>query len=137
MDALIPPLLGSHLAFTMARIALLVPLALAPACSKRETVHRYATRGAVRADEGADDDRRIAIHHEAIAGFRDRDGKVAPMPSMPMAFALRPGHALERLAPGTKVDVEFEVRWETSPPLVLTRLAKLPADTPLTLSSEH
>jgi hypothetical protein len=97
---------------------------------------RYATRGLVKEQVGAGADARVAIHHEPLPEFRDRDGKLAPMDAMTMVFGLARGARCE-LTPGTKLAFEFEVRWATSPFLVITRCDTLPPDTPLALSDSH
>lgn len=97
---------------------------------------RYATRGLVKEQVGTGADARVAIHHEPLPEFRDRDGKPAPMGAMTMVFGVRRGAQCE-LAPGTKLAFEFEVRWDTSPFLVITRCETLPSDTPLISSDSH
>ena len=96
---------------------------------------RYHTRGLVKAREGTGADTRVAIHHERIAEFKDREGERAPMPSMPMLFALAPALEQTSLAPGDKLAFDFEVRWTGSPTLRITRLEKLPASTALRLNT--
>jgi hypothetical protein len=94
----------------------------------------YHTRGLVKAREGSGADARVAIHHERIEGFKDREGKRAPMPSMAMLFGRAPAVDATPLAPGDKLAFDFEVHWTGSPTLRITQLTTLPADTPLTLS---
>ena len=90
----------------------------------------------MRARDGAGADLRVAIHHERIDAFKDREGKLSPMPSMPMLFGLTPALAQTPLAPGDKVAFDFEVRWSGSPTLLITQLEKLSSGTDLTLT-EH
>lgn len=112
-------------------------LMLMAACGS-EPDARYATRGLVKERVGTGADARVAIHHEPLPEFRDRDGKLAPMAAMTMVFGLgRGAQCASALAPGTKLAFEFEVRWATSPFLVITRCEILPPDTPLVLSDSH
>ena len=94
----------------------------------------YHTRGLVKAREGSGADTRVAIHHERIADFKDRDGKRAPMPSMSMLFGLARALEATPLVVGDKLAFDFELRWTGSPTLLITRLQKLPADTDLKLT---
>jgi hypothetical protein len=110
---------------------LLMMLALL-ACDRPE---HYASRGLVKASEGDGDELRVAIHHERIAAFKDREGQVAPMPSMVMLFALNKGIAAP--APGAKLSFEFDVHWRESPTLRITQLTVLPEQTALTLPPAH
>ena len=117
-----------------ARPRLLALLALLSACSSAPD--RYQTRGLIKARDDVGADTRLAIHYERIERFKDREGKLAPMPSMPMLFALAPALEQAPLAPGDKIAFDFEVRWTGSPTLRITQIEKLPAGTPLILT-EH
>jgi hypothetical protein len=119
-----------------ASYASLIALLLAQACARCPAPERYATRGLVRARNAAGEQRELAIHHEALAAFKDREGQLAPMSSMTMIFGLAP--ELKQLpAPGDKLAFEFEVRWDERPSLLITELHKLPDETALSLSSDH
>lgn len=113
-------------------LALLVAL-VAVGCDRPD---RYHTRGLVQDVGKSDDLLSVAVHHERIDAFRDRDGKTAPMGSMTMVF----GAASSQLAPppvrGDKVAFDFEVRWDERPALRIVRIEKLPADTALRLTSD-
>jgi hypothetical protein len=109
---------------------------LCSACAS-EHAARYTTRGVVRAQSGQGEETRIAIHHERLPSFEDREGRRAPMASMTMVFGLAPHLQHERLPPGTKLRFDFEVRWTTPPFLVITRLERLPAITELELTDAH
>ncbi len=98
---------------------------------------RYETRGQVKATFGSGEETRVVIHHERLPEFEDREGKRAPMASMSMAFGLARSIAAADLAPGSKLRFDFEVRWDTSPFLVITRIEKLPDSTKLHLTDEH
>lgn len=102
---------------------------------EREHVAHYRCRGMVRAVEGRGDDARVAIQHEALPAFQDRDGKAAPMGSMTMIFGLAPRLQTEPLSVNQKLSFEFDVTWTESPFLVITRLRALPVDTPLQLGA--
>ncbi len=120
------------------RLALVLScLAVCSSCSRSEAAERTSTRGLVVAVQGEGDDLRVAIHHERIPAFKDREGQRAPMPSMIMLFGLGPGLHVSELVPGVKLALTFEVHWTTSPTLVITHFRRLPADTPLALSSAH
>lgn len=76
------------------------------------------------------------LHHEAIDQFVDGSGKVVGMSSMVMGFALDQTVSTAGLAVGDIVQIEFAVWWKGAPPLrypdyKVTKLTKLPADTPL------
>ena len=75
----------------------------------------------------------LTVHHEAIAEFRDRDGKPSEMESMSMPFLVAPGVSLAGIAPGDKVEMTFEVRWQGDVPLRVTALRELPEATALDL----
>jgi Cu/Ag efflux protein CusF len=75
----------------------------------------------------------LTVHHETIAEFRDRDGKPSEMESMTMPFAVAPGVSLAGIAPGDKVEMTFEVRWEGIVPLRVVALRELPESTALAL----
>lgn len=96
----------------------------------------YSVRGQVLSAQGSGDDLRALIHHEHIPSFKARDGKLSPMESMSMNFALGPGVSLDALPPGKKVAIDFDVRWSSGSPLLITKVTALPDSTALTLS-EH
>jgi hypothetical protein len=76
--------------------------------------------------------RQIAVRHEAIPDFADRDGKVVGMGAMVMPFELAPGVSAEGLREGDPVELVLAVDW-AGPSLRVERLARLPAGTPLNL----
>ena len=75
----------------------------------------------------------LSVHHEAIRDFRDRDGKPSHMDSMSMPFAVAPEVSLAGVAPGDKIEMTFEVRWEGLPTLRIVKLQELPESTALDL----
>jgi Cu/Ag efflux protein CusF len=122
----------------MARLHTATLVLLAAVSCKGAADHdaHYSARGLVQSAEGSGDDARALIHHERIPEFKDRDGKPSAMDSMSMNFALGPGVAASELKPGAKIAFEFDVRWSSGSPLVITRVTALPDDTALVLS-EH
>lgn len=105
------------------------------ACGKAELPAAdgtYQVRGQVVdvPREGVGD---LTVHHETIADFRDREGKPSEMESMSMPFAVAPGVSLAGIAPGDKVEMTFEVRWQGDVPLRVVALRELPESTALEL----
>ena len=76
----------------------------------------------------------MSVHHEAVPDFRDQDGKPSHMDSMSMPFAVAKEVSLAGIAPGDKVAMTFEVRWETQPTLRVIKLEELPESTALDLA---
>lgn len=67
----------------------------------------------------------ILIRHEAIAGFRDEQGKEVGMEGMTMPFTLAPGTPVDGLAVGDAVRFTLETRWELDrDPVRITRIEK-------------
>jgi Cu/Ag efflux protein CusF len=122
-------------------VALLLAAAAAlPACRGGDggggggaaaAARRYTVRGEIvtlpSPGAGA---RQIAVRHEAIPDFADRDGKVVGMGAMVMPFELAPGVSVEGMREGDPVELVLAVDW-AGPSLRVERLAKLPAGTPL------
>jgi hypothetical protein len=124
--------------FVLASTRVLCALALfVTACSSREPVETYRTRGEVSRVEGTGANARVSIVHEHIPTFKDRDGKVVGMESMEMIFGYAPAIANVSLGQGDKIAFDFDVRWSDTPPLLITRIEKLPSDTALTLNPHH
>lgn len=93
----------------------------------------YSTRGTIEALP--DPSRRgslLQIHHERIADFKSRDGAVVGMNEMVMPFPLAPGVTTDGLAVGDRVEFEFAVDWDATPPYAVTRIRKaaVPASDP-------
>ena len=113
-------------------------LMMASACGTADPpVRRYHTRGLVTEGSAAAAELTIAIHHERIASFEDRDGKRSPMPSMVMAFGAAPDVSRELWSKGAKVDFDFDVRWSKQPTLYIVKAQALPADATLELTQDH
>ena len=118
--------------------ALCIALVTANACGTADPpVRRYHARGQVTDVSGAAAELTIAIHHERIPSFEDRDGKRSPMPSMVMAFAAAPDVPRELWTKGAKVDFDFDVRWSKQPTLYIVKAQALPGDATLELTQEH
>lgn len=79
----------------------------------------------------------IAIHHETIEDFANRDGDVVGMDSMTMMFHRPADVSVEGIENGDPVEVTFDVRWNGDHTLTLTALRELPAGTELELSAGH
>ncbi len=90
----------------------------------------YTSRGVIRQlpSPGAHKPE-IFIQHEAIAEFRDQDGKVVGMESMAMPFPIDPATAWDDLQVGDKVAFTFEVQWHQGHPLRLTQWQTLSSNT--------
>ena len=105
------------------------------ACGKEDPpVRRYHTRGLVKeatSDHGA---LSVAIHHERIEGFEDRDGKRSAMDSMQMLFGTASDVPQALFQPGAKVDFEFDVRWSSQPTLLIVKATGLGPDAALELT---
>jgi hypothetical protein len=100
-------------------------------------VRRYHARGQVIEVSGTGSDLSIAIHHELIPSFEDRDGKRSAMKSMVMAFGVAPDVPRDIWSQGAKVAFDFDVRWSKQPTLFIVRAEGLPADASLSLTREH
>lgn len=72
----------------------------------------------------------LMIRHEAIHDFVDSFGEQVGMNSMTMPFERLPGVDLSGLKPGDKVALVWVVDWGKNDARI-TRIEKLPADTPL------
>jgi Cu/Ag efflux protein CusF len=96
----------------------------------------YQVRAQVVAQQGSGDDLRVSLSHEAIPGFKDRDGVASDMPAMTMSFAVAPNVATGPLRPGSRWQIGFEVRWNQQPTLRIVRAEPLPVGTVLKLA-EH
>jgi Cu/Ag efflux protein CusF len=103
------------------------------ACGKSDPPdRRYHTRGlVVRADgEG------VAIHHERIEAFEDRDGKPSAMDSMQMLFGAASDVDAALFKPGAKLAFDFDVRWAKQPTLLIVKAEPLGSETELVLEQD-
>ena len=119
----------------MRTAVVLATLLFGSSCESKASgpVERYLARGQITGMPAGTASKEIEIHHEAIPTFRNQQGKVTGMHSMPMPFEVTTATPLTGFAVGDKVSVSFEVRWDARSPLRVTALEKLPADTALTL----
>lgn len=109
----------------------------APAGSSADGV--YEARGVITAVIPASPagGARLSIHHERIAAFKDREGKVVGMDSMTMTFDTAPNVKVDALHVNDKIAFRAEVRWDGTPMVLVSKVEPLPAETQLTLSNEH
>lgn len=112
---------------------LLVAWACTPAAEEPGEVHRYTVAGEiVRLPEaGRPDGAEIYIRHEAVPTFVDSKGETVGMEAMTMGFPLARALDLAGLAVGDRIEFDFEVRWQGSPPVQVTRVAKAPDAAPI------
>jgi len=98
-------------------------------------VWRYTTRGRIeRLPRATGIERDLAIYHEALTAFYNRDGKDVGMDVMVMDFpSIAPGVSLEGLVAGDVVVFDFDVDWSSQDVWTVTRLKRLPSNTPLEL----
>ncbi|HET8937390.1 MAG TPA: hypothetical protein VFN67_28300 [Polyangiales bacterium] len=116
--------------------AVLATLALA--CGRSDPpVRRYHTRGMVTQATSDRGELSVAIHHERIDPFEDRDGKPSAMDSMQMLFGVASDvpHAL--FQQNAKLAFDFDVRWSQQPTLLIVKAEPLDAETPLVLKQGH
>lgn len=73
----------------------------------------------------------LHVRHEAIEGFRNAGGEVVGMESMTMPFPLADASLAAGLEAGDRIEMEFEVRWDSGHPLRITAIDELPPETRL------
>lgn len=119
---------------------LIATLALVAGCKKDDKGsgeaaappdNEYTARGAINGLRTAGGRAYFTIHHEAIPDWVGSDGKAVTMDSMTMEFRGRSGVTTAGFADGDKVEFTFGVYSGDAPVLVISKLEKLPADTPL------
>jgi Cu/Ag efflux protein CusF len=79
----------------------------------------------------------VAVHHEAIPDFEDRDGKRSTMSSMTMLFGVAKDVPQALFKQGAKLALDFDVRLSQRPTLFIVKAAPLEADAVLTLEESH
>ena len=120
---------------SLSLVAVFVACCVNAACAKPDAVYRVA--GRVIAVSGRGPDLRVVVSHEAIAGFKDRDGNVARMPAMTMAFGVAKDVDAKLFTPGSQWEFEFDVAWNREPVLRIDRAKALPADAKLALAPDR
>ena len=94
----------------------------------------YTVRGMIaQKNEGGDGSASLMILHEAVEGFRNRDGHEVRMDVMMMPFEVKRGLALEGMDAGDKVKIHFSVHWDLSPPFLIDQIEKLSPEVALNL----
>lgn len=107
---------------------------LLTACTSHDPpVRRYHVRALVKEVAGSGEDLRVALAHERVPAFEDRDGKRSEMPAMTMVFGVTSD--VPKLEAGQKLALDFDVRWNKAPALLIVHAEPLPSDTELTLES--
>jgi len=91
----------------------------------------YTVKGVFKGYDEAT--KQIAIHHEAIPTFKNREGEESGMMSMQMSFRVGDGVDPSTLAADDKIEFEFDVEWDQSPAIKVTKVTKLPPETELAL----
>lgn len=90
----------------------------------------YQARGVVQhiPDKGPPS---LVVRHEAIDYFVHSDGVAAGMHAMTMTLQVDDKISIARLKTGDKIAFVLDVNWDRTPPLLITKLRKLPAETKL------
>jgi Cu/Ag efflux protein CusF len=115
-------------------VAVLTMLLLSACKLAEPAVRRYHARGVVTEIASTGGELSVAIHHERIAAFEDRDGHAAEMPAMTMIFGVAPSVPRSLFQQDQKLAFDFDVRWNDRPALWIVHAQALPATTELTLS---
>jgi hypothetical protein len=125
---------GAAVVRRWAAVPLLAAAALGcrgPAKAAGEVPRRYSVRGeVVQLPDSRRPGSELLVRHEAIDDFVNRAGDMVGMDAMVMPFPVEAPLSAAGLSLGDKVEVGFAVDWERSR-LVVERLERLPADTPL------
>jgi hypothetical protein len=115
----------------LAPLALVALLIVGAACGARGG-RDYTVRGRVaQVPLAGQPASAFAIAHEAVDEFVDRDGQATGMDPMTMSFPLARGVTPAGLAVGDPIELTLHVDWKAEPAVEITRLAKLPAGTPI------
>jgi hypothetical protein len=99
-------------------------------------VRRYHTRGAITHVSSERGELSVAIHHERIDDFEDRDGKRSHMDSMQMQFGVGSDVPQAPFVQGAKLAFDFDVRWAKQPTLLIVKAEPLDAATDLALEAD-
>ncbi len=102
------------------------------------SVQTYLMRGRiVSLPEAGKPMSQLAIHHEAVPDFVNKDGEKVGMDEMTMPFVPATGVSLVDLKAGDAVEFTLEMRWAPrNSSATLTKIRKLGADEPLHLKGE-
>ena len=92
---------------------------------------RYTVRGVFKAYDEAS--KQMAIQHEAIPDFKNREGEKVGMMTMQMSFRTGEGVDAKSLTAEDKIQFEFVVEWDQKPAIKVLKFEKLPAETELEL----
>jgi len=91
--------------------------------------HTYSLEGVIRAIPApVAEGQIVTILHQAIPDFRNVEGDVVGMMSMPMPFLLPDGFDLKSLNVGDAVKFTFVVDWKSKLPTQITSIETLPKD---------
>lgn len=113
-------------------------MALAIACGSSDPpVRRYHTRGLVTQATNDRGELSVAIHHERIEHFEDRDGKPSAMDSMQMLFGVASDVPQAQFAKDAKLAFDFDVRWSKQPTLLIVKASPIAPETELLLKQGH
>lgn len=97
--------------------------------------HEYTTRAIVALIPSSENPTAaFTVRHEPIPHFMGENGALG-MPAMEMPFPLKPGVSLDGIKLGNKIELTFEVEYDTAlkrpTAYAVTRVARLPDDTRL------
>lgn len=122
----------------MTRTAFALLFALV-ACDGAEPAEPTSPDGTytVRGQVGDVGETSLAVHHEAIPEFVNREGEPSGMASMSMMFHRPASVPIEGIETGDLVELTFDVRWNGDHTLTLTAIEELPEDTVLELGEPH
>lgn len=113
-------------------------LAFSIACGTSDPpTRRYHTRGMVTQASSDRGELSVAIHHERIEHFEDRDGKPGAMDSMQMSFGVASDVPKELFQQNAKLAFDFDVRWSKQPTLLIVKAETLGPETDLVLKQGH
>lgn len=134
----------------VAVLAVVVCLVAFPSCKRKESTpssasaasirkDRYTVRGVVVVVPSADNPAaEFQVRHEAMPHFVGQDGELG-MDTMTMPFPLAEGLSLDAVKPGDKIELSFEVDFDTRSKQLMgyraTAVTLLPPETTLDFTS--
>jgi len=102
------------------------------ACAPKAAADRYSVRGTViSVEQGKDGRSQVTLLHEAIPEFKNQTGMVVGMEPMAMTFTASEELPTGSLQPQAKIQIVFEVHWNSAERLLLKEFQLLDDDTPL------